>query len=152
MGKHKVDMGSYDESSAGAGYAGQEPPRGFYRGVMVAVDDHEAKSSGNEGLQWKFEIKAGGPYDGWRGYVYSDFANSLWKTQQICHAITGNPDKDVTIDTDDSGAKMAKRAKPVMIRVVQEKYEGEMRSKIKTIAPVVEEDGDENEDGEDPFA
>lgn len=148
MAKHKVDMGDYDETKSGAGYAGQDPPRGIYKGVMVAVDDHESKG-GNEGFEWKFEIQDGSPYSGWRGYVYSDLGNTKWKTQQIGHAITGKTG-DFTIDTDDQGAKMVKKAKPVLIRVISEKYEGENRAKIRSILPIVDEDSTEEET--DPFA
>lgn len=151
MTKHKVDMGSYDESKTGGGYGGAEPTRGIYKAALVSVADHESKQ-GNEGLEWKFEIKDG-EFAGWRGYVYSDLGNSLWKTQQIVHSITGNADKDVTLDTDDDGAKMAKKAKPVMIRVVQEKYEGEPRAKIRVVMPLVDPAGAEDEgDESDPFA
>ena len=150
MPKTKVDMGDYDQTKSTGGYAGNPPPRGLYKGVMIAVKDHKS-GAGNEGFEWKFEIAQGCEYDGWRGYLYSDLGNSKWKTQQIGHAITGDPDKGFTIDTDDDGEKMAKKAKPVMIRVQTEKYEGELRSKIGMVLPVIEAADDDGEES-DPFA
>ena len=149
MTKHNVPMSDYDDSGSG-GYVGQEPKRGVYEGKLVSVKDHTS-GQGNDGLEWKFEITKG-EYTGWRGYSYSNLDSTLWKTQQTLHAITGSK-KDAVIDTDKDGAKMVKKAKPVMMRVVTEQYEGEPRAKLKVVLPIIDndEDGDDDEN-DDPFA
>lgn len=148
MTKHKVAMDDFDETQQGSSYGGEEPRRGVYEAKLVSVVDHQSKE-GNDGLKWNFEITVG-EFSGWRGYVYTNLDASMWKTQQIVFAMTHSK-KGMVIDTDNDGAAVVKKAKPVQVRVVNETYEGERRGKIKTILALVESDQD-NEDEEDPFA
>lgn len=143
MAKHKVDMDGYTESE---GYSGKEPTRGLYDGKLVKVEDHDV--AGSDGLHWTFEITKG-EFSGWRGHIYSNFETVLWKTQQCVHAITGAK-KGITINTDDDGAALAKKAHPVSMRIVQEKYEGEMRGRLRAVMVKSDDDDDaDDNDGDD---
>lgn len=150
MSKYTVDMDDFDESRADSAYTGEEPRRGVYPGKLSRVKDHTAKSSGDEGLEWAFEITTG-EFKGWWGFLYSNLDSTKWKTQQICYAITGSK-RPVTIDTDENGAKMIKKAKPVLMRVITEMNEGERRAKLKTVLPANDDSSDGDEEEKDPFA
>lgn len=131
MAKHKVDFDDYEERTGG--YDGEEPKKGIYNGELISVDDHES-NAGNEGFEWVFEIKEG-EFSGWRGWVYSNMDSSKWKTQQITLAISGGSKTGMTIDTDDKGAKTVKKAQPVRLRIVNEKYEDERKGRIRVVLP-----------------
>jgi hypothetical protein len=154
MTKHSVDMSDYDDSRAAGQYTGEEPRRGIYEGALVSVKDHTS-NAGNEGLEWCYAITKG-EFKGWRGYQYSNMEKSstLWKTQALIAATFGKKTGNVAVDTDNDGAKMVKKANPVMLRIKQEMYEGEMKARLTiVIAKESDEDDDDDEDdNEDPFA
>jgi hypothetical protein len=134
MGSYDVGFDDYDES--GTGYAGEEPKRGIYDGVLVSLQDHTSASSGAEGLKWVFEITEGS-YKGWRGYVYSNLDSTKWRTQEIVKAIQGGSEKAVKIETTEKGtdSKTVKKAKRVRLNIKVEKYDDEPRGRIRNILP-----------------
>lgn len=154
MAKQKVieiDFDDYDESKASAGYNGDEPKKGIYDGKLVSFKEHTS-SSGNEGLEWIFEITEG-DFAGWRGWVYSNMDQAKWKTQQIATAINAGSKKKVKLvpagkDEDGRESKTVKKASAVRLVVRTEKYEGEMRGRIRTILPA-DSDGDEGDGGDE---
>lgn len=143
MAKHKISFDDYEERED-RGYDGDEPKKGLYDARLVSVDDHESQS-GNEGFQWVFEI-TDGEYKGWRGWTYSNTDSTMWKTQQIVKAISGQA-KDFTLDTEDHGAKTVKKSKALRMRLITEKYEGEPKARIRTLLPA--ETSKDSDD--DPF-
>lgn len=128
--KFSRDYGDVEYREPGEGYSGEEPTPGLYPAKLVSADEHESKN-GN-GSQWVFEL-TDGDYEGWRGWVYTDDEGAAWKEQQILVA-TGlmepNGDIDMTYE------QIVKKAKPVRVRVRNEKYEGERKGKIRTVLPV----------------
>ena len=155
MGKHTVDFDDYEERDA-TGYDGDEPKKGIYNGSLVTVKDHTS-GAGNEGFEWVFEITEG-DFSGWRGWVYSNNDSSKWKTQQIVKAITGGKTDKFVLDTEDNGKKTVKKAKPVRLRVINEKYEDERKGRIRVVLPSDDAAASskkgktKNEDEDDPFA
>jgi len=147
MAKHKISMSDYDDSKDTGGYTGEEPRRGVYEGKMIHVKDHTS-ANGNDGFEWCFEITKG-EFKGWRGYTYSNLETAMWKTRQIINAIFGK--KDVTLDTDEDGAKMVKKARPVSLRIKSEMYEGEKKGRLNAVLPLVDADDDDDDDDDDPF-
>lgn len=149
MAKHKIDFDDY-ESREDTGYDGDEPKKGIYDGALITVKDHES-AAGNEGFEWVFEI-TDGDFSGWRGWVYSNNDSSKWKTQQIIKAITGGKTDDFLLDTDDGGKKTVKKAKPVRLRIVNEKYEDERKGRIRVVLPGEASTGKgKKADKDDPF-
>lgn len=135
MGKYDVDFDDYEEKE-GSGYDGEEPKKGIYDGKLVSLKEHTS-GSGNEGLEWIWEITEE-PYAGWRGWAYSNMDTAKWKTQQFVKAINGGTEKGMSLkpaDEDGDGKTSAtiKKAKPVRLRIVQEKYEDEKKARIRTV-------------------
>lgn len=137
MGKYDVDFDDYEEKE-GSGYDGDEPKKGIYDGKLVSLREHES-SGGNEGLEWVFEITEE-PYAGWRGWSYSNMDSAKWKTQQYVKAIQGGEEKKMALKPaeaggDGSASQTVKKAKPVRLRIVNEKYEDERKARIRMVLP-----------------
>lgn len=158
MTKYEVDFDDFEDR---AGYSGDQPKPGVYPADLVSFKGHTS-AGGNEGFEWIFEVN-GGPYQGWRGWVYSNLDAAKWKTQQILKAIQGGTEKKAVLDTSEKGAaRLVKVAKPVKVRTVMEQYQEENRAKIRVVMAddgpkskgrTEEDDSDEEEEEEndDPF-
>lgn len=150
----EIDFDDYDEERASAGYNGEEPKKGLYDGRLISFKEHTS-SSGNEGLEFIFEITKG-EFKGWRGWVYGNVESAKWKVQQIATAINAGSKKTVKLlpaaeDEDGTASKTVKKAKPVRLVVRQETYEGEKRGRIRTILPMEsDDDGDDDSDPDGP--
>lgn len=151
MAKHKVGFDDYEEKD-GAVYSGDEPKNGIYDAVLSGFQEH---STSDTAMRWSFDITEE-PYEGWRGYLYSDLANGKWKTQQIVKAIQGGEEKEMVLDTD-KGDALIKKAKPVRVRIKSEQYEGERKAKIGTVlvkdggASASGKKGKKSKKGDDPW-
>lgn len=129
MGKWDVDFDDYEEKS---GYLGEQPTPGLYEGKLVVFEEH---STSDTALHWVFEITEDCDFKGWQGHTYSDLANAKWKTQQIAKAIQGGAEKKIALDPSKS-EKIIKAAKPVLMRVKNEKYEGETKGRLHLVLPL----------------
>lgn len=130
MGKWDVDFDDYEERD-GSSYDGDPPKPGIYDAKLVEFDEHDG--SADTSMKFIFEITEE-PYEGWRGWVYSDLANAKWKTQMIVKAIQGGDQKKMRLDPANK-ATIVKKAKPVRVRVRKDTYEGEYRPKISVVLP-----------------
>lgn len=155
MGKYDVDTSDYDESKDSGGYDGDEPRKGIYDGKLVSLKEHTS-GGGNEGLEWIFEITEE-PYAGWRGWTYSNMDSAKWKTEQMVHAIQGGKKGKMALkpadeDGDGKTSGTVKKAKPVRIRIVSEKYEDEKKARIRTVLPMESKTKSKNgSEDDDPF-
>lgn len=134
--KYEVDTSNYDESKDSGGYNGDEPKRGIYDAVLSGLSEHTS-DGGNEGLKWTFDITEE-PYEGWRGWVYSNMDSTQWRTDQIVNAINGGKKGKFVLDPSEKGEdaadnKTVKSALPVRVRIKHEEYDGETRAKIRTV-------------------
>lgn len=129
MGKWDVDFDDYEERS---GYLGEQPTPGLYEGKLVKFEEH---TTSDTALHWVFEITEDCEFKGWQGHTYSDLANAKWKTQQIVKAIQGGSEKKMVVNPDKSET-LIKKAQPVMLRVKNEKYEGEVKGRLHLVLPM----------------
>jgi len=136
-----LDFDGFDPDKQGSGYEGEQPKRGTYEGVLIAFNRHTSQG-GNAGYRWIFHIDDDGPYDGWRGYVYSNMDAAKWKTQQIVYALTGS-DKGVKLEPAEEGedgteAPLVKSASRVKLQVGREKNPEteESMGKIRSVLPL----------------
>lgn len=146
--------GSFNDTEykeSGGGYDGPDPATGLYPAKLTSVGRHE-NGSDETSMVWTFDITEG-KYAGWRGWVYSDMANSKWKTQNILVALgVIEPNEEINKTYE----QIMKEAQPCRIRTMSETYEGEARAKIRAFmkaseatASDDEEDEEEDEDFQD---
>jgi hypothetical protein len=131
MGKFKRDYKEVDRDRE-AGYSGEVPKPGMYDFKLVSVGDHTS-GAGNEGTEWIFECTEP-PYEGWRGWVYTNDDTAAWKEVQILEALGIITKEDQTLNTTHEG--ILKKGNPVRCKVTNETYEEEKRGKIKTVLPM----------------
>jgi hypothetical protein len=129
MGKWDVDFDDYEEKEGG--YSGEPPKPGMYEGKLVELAEH---TTSDDALKWVFEITEEGDFTGWRGWVYSNMSTAKWKTQQIAKALQGGAEKKISVDPDKAD-KILKAAKPVVLVVRKDTYDGEYAPKIGRILP-----------------
>lgn len=150
MGKFSGDYSGVD-TSRGV-YAGEQPKAGpMYPAKLVICEEHTAASSGKDGTHWVFEI-TDGPYEGWRGHVYTNSDSAAWKESQILVAIGALKDPKGKIQT--THEKLVAKAGPVKIKTKTEVYEGEDRARITIVAAANSEGNNtpsKEVDPDDPF-
>lgn len=155
MGKFKHDGSSVDTSKSG-GYDGEQPKPGIYPAKLVTCEEHTA-NSGTEGTHWVFELtEDAGPYEGWRGHVYTNDEGALWKQDQILVAL-GLQKPGGSYEGTHEG--IVKKAGPVRVKTNLETYEEEKRAKIRTVlapeggakAAKAEKAGKKKKKDEEPF-
>jgi len=147
MGKMKRDYSEVERKEAGEGYSGDQPKPGIYDAVLSSVGDH---TTSDTATVWTFDITAE-PFDGWRGWVYTNAEGAAWKEVQILEAIgVMKPGAD---SIDMTHEQILKKARPCRVRVKNETYEGEKRAKITTILPPKEGESKKGkkDKGKDPF-
>jgi hypothetical protein len=129
MGKMKRDYSDVERREAGEGYSGEVPKPGIYNAVLSSVGEH---TTSDTSTVWTFDI-TDDPYEGWRGWVYTNAEGAAWKEVQILEALgIMKPGAD-TVDT--THESIMKKAGPCRVRVKREKYDDEVRGKIGTILP-----------------
>lgn len=131
MGKFKRDFDDVEYKDPQEGYNGEQPRPGLYDAKLVVCEEHDGGTGDAEKTHWVFEI-VGGDYEGWRGHGYTDDENSAWKEQAWLVAL-GIMKPNESVDT--THERILKNAKPVRIRVRNEKYEGETRAKLGSVLP-----------------
>lgn len=129
MGKINRDYSGVDRSKNFTEYAGEMPKPGIYDGRLDKINDHPTDAN-PDGLEWIFQITEE-PFEGWAGWLYTNGDSSAWKEQQVMEAVGA-------IETGGEGYKgtteaIVKNADPVRLKVVHEKYDGEVRAKLKTV-------------------
>jgi hypothetical protein len=124
-------------------YSGDMPARGIYNGRLVRLSDHTS-GSGNDGLEWVFEI-TDEPYAGWQGYTYTNDDAAAWKEAGIL--VAGgivSADKldskgNLTVDLNTTHEKIVKDFGPVRLQVRHETWDEEKRAKLGRVLPPDEE-------------
>lgn len=149
MGKFDRDYSDVERKEAGEGYSGETPKPGIYNAVLSSVGDH---TTSDTATVWTFDI-TDEPFDGWRGWVYTNAEGAAWKEMQILEATGLLVEGKTTFKG--THESIMKKAGPVRVRVKNETYEGEKRAKITTILPPAggggkKGKGKKNKD-EDPF-
>lgn len=134
MGKFKRSYKEVDRERE-SGYSGDIPKPGIYTFKLVKVGDHTASSSGADGTEWIFECVEA-PYEGWRGWVYTNDDTTAWKEVQILEALGIITKEDEEINT--THEKIMKDASLVRCKITNETYEDEKRGRIRTVLPMPE--------------
>lgn len=133
MGKFQHDGSSVDLSKTGGGYDGEQPKPGTYPAKLVICEEHTPQGGGDDGTHWVFELtEEAGPYQGWRGHVYTNDAGALWKQDQVLVALGLQEPGGSYSGTHE---KIVKTAGPVRVKTNMETYEDEKRAKIRTVLP-----------------
>lgn len=147
MGKMKRDYSDVERKEAGEGYSGDQPKPGIYNAVLSSVGDH---TTSDTATVWTFDI-TDEPFDGWRGWVYTNAEGAAWKEVQILEALGIMKPGAESVDT--THESILKKASPCRVRVKNETYEGEKRAKITTILPPAEGSSKKGKKskGDDPF-
>lgn len=148
MGKMKRDYGDVERREAGEGYSGDVPKPGIYNAVLSSVGDH---TTSDTATVWTFDL-TDEPYEGWRGWVYTNAEGAAWKELQILEAIGIIKEGQTQVDT--THEQIMKKAGPCRVKIKNETYEDEKRGKITTILPPSEgaKGGKKKKGkGEDPF-
>src|SRR5689334_22441160 len=83
MGKMKRDYSGVERKEAGEGYTGDVPKPGIYDAVLSSVGDH---TTSDTATVWTFDITEE-PFEGWRGWVYTNAEGAAWKELQILEAV-----------------------------------------------------------------
>lgn len=109
------------------------PPRldpGFYHARLVDCDMEDAKSSGVPQFVWQF-IVISGPKKNFKLKFWTSLSkDARWKAAQTMKALgVSAAGKVGTLDVD------AIKGRPVRLEIIHEPYQGEMRSKVKTVHP-----------------
>lgn len=154
MGKFKHNGKDVDTSKTG-GYEGEQPKPAIYPAVLVNCEEHTS-AEGNDGTKWTFELtEDAGPYQGWRGYVYTNDNGALWKQDQILVAL-GLQEPGGSFEGTHEG--IVKKGGPVRVKTTLETYEEEKRGKIKTVLRPAEGQekpgkakGKKGKKGDEPF-
>lgn len=129
MGKMKRNYGDVERKEVSEGYNGDPPKPGIYNAVLSTVDEH---TTSDTATVWTFDIMDE-PYEGWRGWVYTNAEGAAWKEVQILEAIGILKPGENNLDS--SHETILKKAGPCRIKVRNETYEGEKRGKITAILP-----------------
>lgn len=147
MGKMKRDYGDVERKEAGEGYTGEVPKPGIYNAVLSSVGDH---TTSDTATVWTFDV-TDEPFEGWRGWVYTNAEGAAWKEIQILEAIgilkPGQNNLDATHES------IMKKAGACRVKVKNEVYNDEKRAKITTILPPLDGKGKKSKKNkdEDPF-
>lgn len=149
MGSFNRDYSDVERKEVGEGYTGDVPKPGIYNAVLSSVGDH---TTSDTATVWTFDL-TDEPYEGWRGWVYTNAEGAAWKELQILEALgLLAPGEDKFKGTHES---VMKKAGPCRVKIKNETYEEEKRGKITTILPPKDgakaKKSKKDKGGDDPF-
>lgn len=153
--KFKRNYSDVDRSQE-AQYSGAVPKPGIYDFKLHSVGEHTGGEADGEKSVWVFECTEE-PFNGWRGYVYTNDSSTAWKEVQILEALGIISSEDDEVD--ETYESIMKKAGPVRCRVTNETYEEEKRGRIKTVLPPpdgaapksAKKEGKKKKKGDSPF-
>lgn len=134
MGKFKHDGSNVDTSKGG--YQGEQPKPGIYPAKLVTCEEHTPQGGGEDGTHWVFELtEDAGPFEGWRGHVYTNDNGALWKQDQVLVALGLQKPGGSYSGTHE---KIIKDGGEVRVKTRTEEYNDEKRGKITSVLPPAE--------------
>ncbi|SRR6266540_312991 len=131
-GKLSRNYEGVDRFDTGRIYTGELPKPGvWYEAKLVSAEDHPTKAN-PDNVQWLFLITEP-PYEGCPIYKHTNGTTTASNEIQILEAIgvlgKGKNSIDMTFPS------ILKKAKPVLLSVTHEEYQGVTRAKFRTVLP-----------------